>query len=926
MSSPATNLRSLPSMTSNNEKMKNVENSLEVENLKTGNSSKRCASRRQDRVADDLSTTKDKTYDNTYECKVVLRRLPIKLSPVNGKRKQFDPGKEDTPLKPSCTTQRCKFCDKTFDTKSKLWDHISEHLEIDAKLSLSKNKSCQFPDCNIKNCNKKTILEHLAFNRRGIYEIDSGSITLFNNGTKDFYKASKKISSSIHKDNEEKSQHNRNFASQNSLPDLPNNSKVTKHKANSRIKGKHEKKSPSFVESYLFEKCPEGSSGDDETTDTEYTVESILDKRITSKSHEYLVKWKGYSEEESTWEPAHSLDCFHLIKAFQANFSVDRIADMRKSTKKRDVSWSGVEYLVKWKGFDRNYDTWEPLEVLSCHELIREFKKRSAGSDKTIRSILDDNKSGSKKLNTAMKKLKGFRTMLSNHLSEMSSDTDTSSEDDLQLNTVQKIVGSRVVGQMHEYLIKWKGLETEHNTWEMAENLNSWDLIITYQRFWDIDKVLDKRFGKGKESPWNWSGIEYLVKWKGFDDQYNTWEPIDILGCVEEIKKFEKNNLQNKHCTRELASSNGNGNSLKNSSTIETRLYKNKKTREEFIVEKIKDRRITSDGTLEYLIKWRCFGDNYDDDHTKLMGITWEPLENLECNELIRQFENENHMSRSRKQKPNVPRTIKNHSKNNVTASFPSNQICAKRSSNVDIVHEAYDHVDEYAVESILERNVYSTDKVEYRVKWKGFSDTENTWEPANNLYCFDLIKTFLSTYRINTIIKKRVVEVEENVNRTGIEYLVKWKGYSSKYNTWEPLEVLDCNDLIREYEKTTLNISTSTKKCRAQAENVAKKNKSKKDRNITTSIGVTKHLKKKRKYMVSNEKEEYENCRSEKLENNAVQSKSPASEVKVIHFAKSKNSHTTMLSHNDTNVLEPMAATENEYKRNKRRKVTFED
>lgn len=47
-----------------------------------------------------------------------------------------------------------------------------------------------------------------------------------------------------------------------------------------------------------------------------YPVDHIVDYRFRAGQHEYLVKWRGYSEKDNTWEPAeHITD--DLINDFQ---------------------------------------------------------------------------------------------------------------------------------------------------------------------------------------------------------------------------------------------------------------------------------------------------------------------------------------------------------------------------------------------------------------------------------------------------------------------------------------------------------------------------------------------------------------------------------------------------------------------------------
>ena len=42
--------------------------------------------------------------------------------------------------------------------------------------------------------------------------------------------------------------------------------------------------------------------------DTQYTIERITDHRTTKDGKQYLVHWRGYDEDQNTWEPAKAIE------------------------------------------------------------------------------------------------------------------------------------------------------------------------------------------------------------------------------------------------------------------------------------------------------------------------------------------------------------------------------------------------------------------------------------------------------------------------------------------------------------------------------------------------------------------------------------------------------------------------------------------
>lgn len=55
-------------------------------------------------------------------------------------------------------------------------------------------------------------------------------------------------------------------------------------------------------------------------------------------------------------------------------------------------------------------------------------------------------------------------------------------------------------------------------------------------RDYEVETILKSQDRSGR--------LWYYIKWKGFDDSWNSWEPEDLMNCPDKVKEFNKRKVE----------------------------------------------------------------------------------------------------------------------------------------------------------------------------------------------------------------------------------------------------------------------------------------------------------------------------------------------------------------------------------------------
>ena len=267
-----------------------------------------------------------------------------------------------------------------------------------------------------------------------------------------------------------------------------------------------------------------------------FVVEKVLDRYIDELGNKWFyLKWLGYPEDQSTWEPEQNVDCTGLIKDFEKK--LNKKAPKKSSASSQDSEWSlkqatGSSTKIVLKKI--NLGNIEPCPNEPSNQTCSIKLKLNGDCFQSASPQRKNKRRRSSaigvEVGTPKKKRAGGRRKKTESEEAVAP---VGSTEEYMVESIQDKcldANGRIL-----YLIKWIGYDSIYNTWEPVENLNCPEILHEFNAKNKhpkviVSKILDKRKIDGN--------VEYLVKISGCRKQ--TWMLENELQCSDLLRQFNK--------------------------------------------------------------------------------------------------------------------------------------------------------------------------------------------------------------------------------------------------------------------------------------------------------------------------------------------------------------------------------------------------